>query len=265
MYNANTPFGKQTHHTRHIGGHYKKQNEKLMLKFFQRVRRKFINEGNLRRYLIYAVGEIILVMIGILLALQVNNWNEGRKDKKKEILYLSEIKSDLQNDLLRISRRDTIYSYRLAIFKLIEKEFYTGQILKVKIDTNNIKIHEYFIRPNHLRATIGAYHALMANGDSEIFSNQELFTQIQSIYEWDFQSLISIYEEMKEMEGRVNWKYSYEFNDLDFTALKNSSNAKTRADLSVFYRQIFSFHRNMKKLEKNILTLLSQINLELNK
>ena len=41
-------------------------------------------------YLVYALGEIFLVVIGILIALQVNNWNEGRKELKQEIIYLNQ-------------------------------------------------------------------------------------------------------------------------------------------------------------------------------
>jgi hypothetical protein len=51
-----------------------------MLHFLRRIRRSLINTGATRKYLLYAVGEIALVMIGILLALQVNNWNEGNKE-----------------------------------------------------------------------------------------------------------------------------------------------------------------------------------------
>lgn len=75
-----------------------------MLKFFRRIRQKLINEGNLTRYLLYAIGEILLVMIGILLALQVNNWNEDRKRKMGEMEYLNGFKSDLENDLAAIEK-----------------------------------------------------------------------------------------------------------------------------------------------------------------
>ena len=51
------------------------------------------------KYMRYAVGEIVLVVIGILIALQINNWNEERKQKQKEIVNLIAIKEDLEHDL----------------------------------------------------------------------------------------------------------------------------------------------------------------------
>ena len=54
-----------------------------------------MEERKIRRYLLYALGEILLVMIGILLALQVNNWNEQRKAKIKSITYHERILEDL--------------------------------------------------------------------------------------------------------------------------------------------------------------------------
>ncbi|MBB4077993.1 hypothetical protein GGR28_000594 [Lewinella aquimaris] len=70
-----------------------------MLKFFRRIRRKLINDGNLKRYAIYAVGEIILVVIGILIALQINNWNENQKTKAVESKILLEIEKNLHMGL----------------------------------------------------------------------------------------------------------------------------------------------------------------------
>ena len=54
-----------------------------MIKFFRNIRRSLLSEGKTSKYLKYAVGEIVLVVIGILIALQINNWNEHRKELKK--------------------------------------------------------------------------------------------------------------------------------------------------------------------------------------
>ncbi|MBU0528717.1 hypothetical protein KKF86_03050 [bacterium] len=66
-----------------------------MFHFFRKIRRKLIEKTQLKKYLFYAVGEIVLVVIGILIALQINNWNENRKLKIKELKILNELRSDL--------------------------------------------------------------------------------------------------------------------------------------------------------------------------
>lgn len=70
-----------------------------MLRFFRNIRRRLLESGSLRKYLVYAIGEIFLVMIGILLALQVNNWNENRKTYEKQKGYLLLIKNEMVNNL----------------------------------------------------------------------------------------------------------------------------------------------------------------------
>jgi len=50
-----------------------------MIKFFRKIRRQLLTENRFSKYLLYAIGEIVLVVIGILIALQINIWNENRK------------------------------------------------------------------------------------------------------------------------------------------------------------------------------------------
>lgn len=66
-----------------------------MIKFFRSIRQNLLAQGRITRYLTYAVGEIVLVVIGILIALQINNNNDFRKARAREIRYLENIKSDL--------------------------------------------------------------------------------------------------------------------------------------------------------------------------
>ncbi len=63
-----------------------------MIKFFRKFRQKMLNENRFSKYLIYAIGEIILVVIGILIALQINNWSQYTKERALEIEILKEIK-----------------------------------------------------------------------------------------------------------------------------------------------------------------------------
>jgi hypothetical protein len=70
-----------------------------MIKFFRRVRHGLVNENRLGKYLLYATGEIVLVVIGILIALQINTWNEGRQAAKQEQLYLNRLLVENKEDL----------------------------------------------------------------------------------------------------------------------------------------------------------------------
>ena len=75
-----------------------------MLGFLRRIRRTLIEEGHLRKYLTYAVGEILLVMIGILLALQVNNWNESRKAELDLQLLVSNLKQEFETNAVELAQ-----------------------------------------------------------------------------------------------------------------------------------------------------------------
>jgi hypothetical protein len=66
-----------------------------MIKFFRKIRQKMLTENKFSKYLIYALGEIILVVIGILIALGINNWNENRKDSKQERIVLMSLLDNL--------------------------------------------------------------------------------------------------------------------------------------------------------------------------
>ena len=70
-----------------------------MIKFFRRIRQQLLSENKLSKYLLYAFGEIVLIVIGILIALQVNNLNEQSKTRDREQKYLVAIKSELNNNL----------------------------------------------------------------------------------------------------------------------------------------------------------------------
>lgn len=70
-----------------------------MIKFFRHIRQDMIKENRVSQYLLYAIGEIVLVVIGILIALQINNWNEMRKQRVQEHKFLTSLKADLMVDL----------------------------------------------------------------------------------------------------------------------------------------------------------------------
>ena len=73
-----------------------------MIKFFRKIRQKLLTENKFGRYLTYAIGEIILVVIGILIALSINNWNEKRKESQIEIKALIDLKNEFIDNKLKM-------------------------------------------------------------------------------------------------------------------------------------------------------------------
>ena len=74
-----------------------------MIKFFRKIRLNLISESKTGKYIKYAVGEIILVVIGILIALSINNWNEQRKQNNEEIYILNQLKVEFKADSIKIN------------------------------------------------------------------------------------------------------------------------------------------------------------------
>ena len=70
-----------------------------MIKFFRKIRQNLLSEGKTGKYFKYAIGEIVLVVIGILIALSINNWNENRKNNLLKQSYIKNLKIDLNTDL----------------------------------------------------------------------------------------------------------------------------------------------------------------------
>ncbi|NKI30420.1 DUF6090 family protein [Croceivirga thetidis] len=73
-----------------------------MIKFFRKIRQNLLSEGKTGKYFKYAIGEIFLVVIGILIALQINNWNESRKADIALKEYLVKIKSNTLEDIIEL-------------------------------------------------------------------------------------------------------------------------------------------------------------------
>jgi len=70
-----------------------------MMKLFRKIRQKRLSENKFGKYLIYAVGEIVLVVLGILIALWINNWNEAKRDARIEAAFLENFRNDLKTDV----------------------------------------------------------------------------------------------------------------------------------------------------------------------
>lgn len=80
-----------------------------MIKFFRKIRNNLISEGKTGKYFKYAIGEILLVVIGILIALQINNWNENRKAHIEDTKFLKNIRDEIVLDTLALVELTSTY------------------------------------------------------------------------------------------------------------------------------------------------------------
>jgi hypothetical protein len=107
-----------------------------MINFFRKIRQNMLTENKFSKYLLYAIGEIILVVIGILIALSINNWNTQRLNKNEEQSYLKAIKADIKKDSLLLAYLIKDIDVQLTILEKLKNE--------LPSDSTNIKQNEQF-------------------------------------------------------------------------------------------------------------------------
>ncbi len=193
-----------------------------MIKLFRNIRQNLIMENKTSKYLKYAIGEIALVMVGILLALQVNNWNEIRKVKtfEKEILTL--INQNLERDSVLLS---------IERFKTVEAITYTNRLLEqVALKNYNDSLNNWMgkiISFERFKSQSSAFEVLKSKG-LDIISNNELQLALISYYD---ESLFKLYESLNDVLGSFNNDWipvvKTEFSDFIWTEYCKPIDSKT--------------------------------------
>ena len=147
-----------------------------MIPIFRKIRKKMANDNKPAMYLRYAIGEILLVVIGILLALQLNSWNEERQHRMQESILLTQLLNEYSNNLdqlnSKIETRDDIMRSSLAILD------YRG--LKenlINTDSLNMHIARTLTRPT-FDPELGVTNELTNSGKLYYLTNTELRNSI---------------------------------------------------------------------------------------
>lgn len=196
-----------------------------MLKFFRRIRRKLLEEGNLKRYLIYAVGEILLVVIGILIALQVNNSNQQRLDKKKEFLMLKEIHAEFKFNKAEMENTRQYYSLAKNNTKKIISLF-PIQPENVELDSLATYLDRITFNPS-FDVSRGSIENLKYASSFEIISNEELRTLLLR-----FDDLVADYADRESRSKKFSIDYLNPYLRLHLPSPANKGIKDSRIDLS---------------------------------
>ncbi|MEP2568500.1 MAG: DUF6090 family protein [Balneola sp.] len=172
-----------------------------MLKFFRKIRQKLLSESKFSKYLLYAIGEIILVVIGILIALQINNWNEHKKVREKEVILLSEMKANLQEDQkdfeFNIKHNKDRIRYNEVIRTVIEEQIPYSDTLKTYFGN--------FFGNYQLSENTTAWENLKSVG-LDLISNDTLRNNLSHLYSNKYEYLENL---EKGLDDRYHWDHLY--------------------------------------------------------
>lgn len=139
-----------------------------MIKFFRKIRQDLVMENNSKKYFKYAIGEIILVVIGILIALSINNWNEGRKNKIFEGEILTQIRANLMKDRITLNLiKSTSLKAISSSDKLLEHNYKTDAPDSLKYWLGDVILF------NRFQPLTNAYEVLKSKGLDQV-SNKQL-------------------------------------------------------------------------------------------
>ena len=234
-----------------------------MLKFFRRIRQQLLTQNKLSKYLLYAIGEIILVVIGILIALNINIRNEASKLKYKELVLLTEIKQNLKQDinLLNsnlIANKERIRSNEIVKFSLETKSTFNDSL---KYHFGNIFGNFRFTENN------SAWENLKSIG-LDLISNDSLRNSLSNLYS-------TKYGYIEDVENRIDDKYQWEqlypqiLKHIDIDTLWVSGTPENleelindREFLEVIKMNIFLrnfMQQRYSAVQKNVISVLEQV------
>lgn len=151
-----------------------------MINLFRNIRQNLLKQNRISKYAMYAVGEIFLVMIGILLALQFNNWNTEKSNQVKEVWYLNNIAEDMEYQRASLLDMKTLYTKSIKHGKSILRSYNQYKNFR-KIDSFNEKLNVLSISQSFPNIN-NAYREMISSGQLSLIEDKELSTDIIDYY-----------------------------------------------------------------------------------
>jgi len=210
-----------------------------MIKFFRKIRQNLLTEGKTGKYLKYAIGEIVLVVIGILIALQINNWNEKRKASELELRVLREISENLGEDLVSLENDVRLNEGGIKNVEAIENALESNMPLT---DSLLIRFGRITFNPTYTLKASG-YKNLSSIG-FQIIVEDSIRKSITHLYETQY-SFLKEREETAEkaISDYLNSRYQDYFKETKFN--------NTEDNYSPIGLRLMYFPKNYKTLNKD--------------
>lgn len=223
-----------------------------MFRFFRTLRHRLLAENRFSKYLLYAIGEISLVMIGILLALRVNTWNEDRKERALERKVLLEIYRGIEKDTSSLNWEYEEFQNVLDAAQLIKERLDSDAPYEARVDTAFALISNI----NVVEANYTAYDRLVSIG-VDLVKNDSLRNNLVSYYghsRW-LKHVENYYENSKYFRTVIypkyfkTYKHSREAKPIDFQALKLANDFRIALDYSINDALFYGFWSQHRKAD----------------
>jgi hypothetical protein len=236
-----------------------------MRKFFRNIRQHSLSENRFGKYLIYAVGEILIVIIGILIAIQINNWNERQKNEKKIVSLLREIKKNLIDEIKVSQSVIEFYNGRDSLLRLVM----ANKISRQDFESKSEHCPQFAITTwNYIEINRNAYNNLILIS-SEIPSEYEsLYESLQKLYDVDgnyvTERKVKLYSQMTDFFKYL--KVNKEWYSNMFMSEKLDDDAIEFFMQNPFYKNyVFEYLDDALKLQDAIIKYKNQAELVCNK
>lgn len=214
-----------------------------MIKFFRHIRKSLLVQNKMGKYLKYAIGEIILVVIGILIALSINNWNETRKQQKQAFKYLYEFKKDLVSDTIQFKYMSKILTEEIEAEK---------QVLMVKNNTEaNLENVIKALGTTTYQRTINrrTFLNVQNSGSSNLLGYENLFEKLSNYYvetnrdlalqtNYDAEQYRDNYAVFEKFISDGNYEMTLSYNDDDVADFLRQLNLDSLPILGTQYRNV---------------------------
>tara|TARA_R110001632_G_scaffold193046_3_gene313937 strand:+ start:1491 stop:2318 length:828 start_codon:yes stop_codon:yes gene_type:complete len=196
-----------------------------MIRFFRKIRYDLMEKnphagraGKTAKYLKYAIGEIVLVMIGILLALQVNTWNINRNNAKQEIAILSQLENEYEENLKEVNEKISMRYAMQSSIKTIFTYMDNG-IDGVSLDTIRKHIGRTYKNPT-FDGPNGVTQEILSSGKLYLIQNLNLKIHLSN---WKNTTQKVVEEEQLLVNQNSNFYYEYLIQNYDFGKMSGSS------------------------------------------
>ena len=168
-----------------------------MINFFRKKRKKLADDNKALKYVRYAIGEIVLVVIGILMALQINTWNINRINSVKETEYLTGLKNDLEKQVSELDRVKNFSNNILNQAETVLANYNSNDSLK-DIDSLNTKLSQLMYSSHYpdIRTT---FNELNSTGHLSLIRSKKIRSHIIAFYQMSSKHRNSIEGNIKDV------------------------------------------------------------------